>query len=84
LRKDVITVLSELAITQAYMRLLFASPNEDGSKMVSLARIGKYEVLLAAFAQRWAGRLPLCPRHRCRDRQLLLQDFDGMVSVPSN
>jgi len=58
LRKDVTTLLSELAITRAYMRLLFASPNEDGLKTVSLARIGKYEVLLAESARPWLADSP--------------------------
>jgi hypothetical protein len=53
LRKDVTTLLSELTIARAYIRLLFASPKKDGSKTVSLVRAGKYEVLLVEFAQPW-------------------------------
>jgi len=58
LRKDVTTLLSDLIITRAYMQLLFASPNEDGSKMVSIARAGHYEVLLIEFAQPWLADSP--------------------------
>ena len=51
-------LLSELRITRAYMRLLFIAPDKDGSKTVSLARIGNYEVLLVEFAQLWLADFP--------------------------
>ena len=87
MRKDVTTLLSELAITRAYVRLLFASPNEDGSKTVSLARIGKYEVLLVEFAQPWlADSPPLWLELHAHDIDAAIdssccQDFDEVVSV---
>jgi hypothetical protein len=40
------------------MRLLFAAPDKDGSKTVSLARIGQYEVLLVEFVQPWLADSP--------------------------
>jgi hypothetical protein len=58
LRKDVTTPLSELTITRAYMQLLFVSPNQDGSKSISLARAGQYEVLLIEFARPWLADSP--------------------------
>jgi hypothetical protein len=58
--KDMGTLLSELRITRAYMRLLFVPPNEDGTKTVSLARIGNYEVLLVELSQsRFVDGAPL-------------------------
>jgi hypothetical protein len=85
LRKDVTTLLSELTITRAYVRLFFASPNEDGSKTVSLARIGKYEVLLVEFAQPWlADSPPLWLELYAHDIDAAIdscccQDFEEMV-----
>jgi hypothetical protein len=38
--------VSELRITQAYIRLLLAPEIKDGEKTVSLARIGSYEIRL--------------------------------------
>jgi len=51
-------LLSELRITRAYMRLLFIAPDKHGSKTVSLARIGNYEVSLVEFAQLWLADFP--------------------------
>jgi len=51
-------LLSELRITRAYMRLLFIVPDKHGSKTVSLARIGDYEVSLVEFAQLWLADFP--------------------------
>ena len=51
--KDLRTLLSELRVSRAYMRLFFARPKEDGSKTVSIARIGNFEVLLVDFSEAW-------------------------------
>jgi len=56
--KEMSTLLSELQITRAYMRLLFAAPDKDGSKTVSLTRIGQYEVQLVEFVQPWLADSP--------------------------
>ena len=87
LRKDVTTLLSDLIITRAYMRLLFASPNEDGSKTVSIVRSGNYEVLLIEFAQPWlADSPPVWLELYAHDIDAAIdscrcQDFEEMVSA---
>jgi len=87
LRKDVTTLLSDLIVTRAYMQLLFASPNEDGLKTVSLARAGNYEVLLVEFAQaRLAGSPPVWLELYAHDIDAAIdscccRDFEEMVSA---
>jgi hypothetical protein len=58
LSEDLSMLLSEPRITRAYMRLLLIAPDKDGSKTVSLARIGNYEVLMVEFAQFWLADFP--------------------------
>ncbi len=80
-------LLSELRITRAYMRLLFIAPDKDGSKIVPLARIGNYEVLLVEFAQLWLADFPpLWLELRAHDIDAAIDscrchDFEEVVSA---
>lgn len=87
LYEDLGMLLSELRITRAYMRLLFIAPDEHGSKTVSLARIGNYEVSLVEFAQLWLADFPpLWLELYAHDIAAAIDscrchDFEEMVSV---
>jgi hypothetical protein len=51
--------LSELRISQTYIRLLGIAQNAQGARMVSLERIGDYEVLMFDVAPDSAADAPL-------------------------
>jgi len=53
------TKIGELRITQAYIKLLGIPQNAQGARMVSLERIGDYEILMFDVSPDGAADAPL-------------------------
>jgi hypothetical protein len=46
-----LNAITERQLVRAYIRLFLAPKDEDGSRRISLARFGNYELLIAELAQ---------------------------------
>jgi len=87
LRKMAVDESSEQRFVRTYLGLFLASPRDDGSKIVSLARFGIYEVRLVEFAAEPSADVPLLwlelYRHDTRVGldSFRCDDFDDAVMV---
>src|SRR5262245_22071241 len=86
LRKPVIRRFTETRLIRAYMDLFFAPPLDDGSKVISLARFGCYEVRLFELAHDTSAALPLWIELYAHDTHATLDsfgcdDFEAAVTV---